>query len=426
MVARKPKTIVILTAALIALLLQAGSPQGSEDEVTFSRQIARILQKNCQVCHLPGGIGPFSLRTYQDVYPLAQRIREVTEAGIMPPWKPVQGCSDFQGERRLSREEIATIAQWVEAGAPEGDPNELPPELELPKGWALGEPDLALAPEEEYIPEAAGGDIYRCFVMPTNLTEEKYVAGVEVHPGNQRIVHHVLLFIDPLGVSELLDLRDPGPGYTCFGGPGFLPAGGLGGWAPGNQPRLLPQEVGIFLPPHARVVMQVHYHPTGEPEADKTSVGIYFARGQIKKRFRVLPLLNWDFVIPAGAERHEVRASFEIPWWINAHALSITPHMHLLGREMQVKALYPDGTERCLIYINDWDFEWQESYFYTQPVPLPGGTRLELIAYYDNSEKNPRNPNSPPIDVRWGEATTDEMCIAFIGFTLDAEDLTKR
>jgi mono/diheme cytochrome c family protein len=391
--------------------------QGGDTAVTFNNQVVRILQKNCQVCHHPGDIAPFSLMTYEDAYLWAGRIEEVTQSRYMPPWKPAAGCGEFQNQRGLTDEEIATIAQWVDAGVPEGDPNDLPP-LEFPDGWTLGEPDLMLTPEVEYQPDPTGGDIYRCFSIPTNLTEDRYVTRIEIRPGNRSIVHHVLLFVDATGASVALDQADPEPGYTCFGGPGFS-AGIFSGWAPGSRPWQMPDRVGILVPAGSRLVMQVHYHPTGEPEADRTMVGLHFADGPIQKQFRIFTLINDRFVIPAGATHHLVRAIFTIPRGFDVHALSVFPHMHLLGREMEVRAVFPNRTTQCLVDISDWDFNWQDMYFYTQPVPIPGGTRLELTAYYDNSANNPNNPNSPPQPVGWGEATTDEMCIAFIGFTID-------
>jgi hypothetical protein len=398
------------------------TPRTTDVAVTFNNQVVRILQQNCQACHRPGNIAPFSLLTYEDANTWARRIKEVTQSRYMPPWKPLAGCGEFQNQRRLTEDEIATIAQWVDAGAPEGNPSELPPPVEFPDEWTLGEPDLVLAPEVEYQPAVTGEDVYRCFSIPTNLTQDRYVSRIEIRPGNRNIVHHVLLFIDGRGESAALDNAEPGPGYTCFGGPGFV-GWMFSGWAPGSRPWVLPEGVGVRVPAGARLVMQVHYHPTGEPQSDRTQVGLHFADGPIRKNFLIFALANFTFEIPPGATRYPVTASFTIPRGVDVHALSIFPHMHLLGREMEVRAVLNNGTRRCLIDIDDWDFDWQDMYFYKDPVPLPGRTRLELTAYYDNSADNPNNPNSPPRPVRWGEATTDEMCIVFIGYTLDLENL---
>jgi hypothetical protein len=186
----------------------------------------------------------------------------------------------------------------------------------------------------------------------------------------------------------------------------------------------MPERVGMLLPPSARVVVQVHYHHRGrDTESDRTRLRLRFATGPIDKRVRIIPIFNAGFLIPAGAARHEVRASYTLPPTWNVHAIAISPHMHLLGREMKVTATSPDGRTRPLIYIDDWDFHWQGSYTFAQPVPLSGGTRIDVTAVYDNSPANPRNPTNPPRPVGWGENTTDEMCLAFLRVTVDAERL---
>lgn len=402
---------------------EGGPFAASENRVTFNREIVRLFQQHCQVCHRPGEAAPFSLMTYLDAYSWRRQIVLATESRKMPPWKPVAGHGDFAGVRRLSDSEIALIKRWVEGDAPEGDPGDRPPPREFPSGWSLGTPDLVLSPERTFEVPAGASDLYRCFTIPTSFKEDRWVSAIEVMPGNRKIVHHVLAFIDTAGVSEKLDRAEPGLGYTCFGGPGFVPQGGLGGWAPGAPPAVMPARVGMLLPAGARAVIQVHYHNDGGTTTDRTVLGLHFARGAIDKRARSIPVLNRSFLIPAGAARHEVRASYTLPATWNLHAIGIAPHMHLLGREMKVTATYPDGTRRSLIYIDDWDFNWQGTYSYAAPVPLPGGTRIDVEAIYDNSAGNPRNPNSPPKDVTWGDATTDEMAIVFIRVTTDAERL---
>jgi len=409
---------------LLLLVLVGAAPAVAAEPVTFSRHIAPLFQQHCQSCHRPGEVAPFSLTTYRDAAPWRHHIREATQTRRMPPWKPVAGHGDFAAVRRLSDAEIALIARWVEAGAPEGDPRDLPAPREFPATWSLGPPDVLLAPAANFAVPPSHQDLYRCFAIPTDFKEDRWVTAAEVIPGNRKIVHHVLTYIDTEGRSLALDEAEPGLGYTCFGGPGFPSAGGLGGWAPGAPPTRMPDRVGMRLPAGARVVVQVHYHNHGaRVENDRTAIGLYFAKGPIDKRVRVIPIVNRHFLIPAGAARHEVEASFTLPSRWNLHAIAVAPHMHLLGREMKVTATYPDGTVRPLIYIDDWDFNWQGAYTYATPVPLPGGTRIDLRAIYDNSAGNPRNPNSPPKDVRWGEGTDDEMCIAFIRFTVDAEHL---
>ncbi|HZS07209.1 MAG TPA: hypothetical protein VFD58_20400 [Blastocatellia bacterium] len=405
--------------AAAAIFTPAGNQGAQGTTPTFNKEVVRIFQKNCQTCHHPGDIGPMSLITYQETRPFAASIKQKTQSRQMPPWKPVPGCGEFLDARQLSNEEIATIAAWVDAGAPEGSPADLPPPLNFGDGWALGTPDLVLTPDADYTPPT-DQDMYRCFTIPTVLRGDRYVSAIDVRPGNRRIVHHVIAYLDPTGASVALDAKDPGPGYTSFGGPGFDNTGILGGWAPGGRGYAAGDGNGIKVQNGSRVVIQVHYHPIGAVEKDRTQIGIYFAKTPVRKELQLLPLLNESFTIPAGDKHYKVTASFPKQLVPNAHIVSVTPHMHLLGREIKLEMTPPGQAAQCLINIDDWNFQWQGTYLYKQPVAVPAGTSFNLTSYFDNSSSNPLNPNSPPKPVSWGEATTDEMCIAFIGFTIDA------
>lgn len=419
------RILILLALAALAALPAAAAKQravrhpSTPAGPTFSNEVVRIFQQNCQTCHRPGDIAPFSLVTYADAKPYATMIKIMTSTRKMPPWKPTDGCGDFADARKLTPAQIETIGKWVDAGAPEGDPAQLPPPLEFSSDWVLGTPDLILANDEEYTPKAHG-DTYRCFSIPTNKTSTTYIEAVDMHPGDRETVHHVLSFIDITGISAQLDADEAGPGYTCFGDPGFTPTGTLGGWAPGSRPLEMPPDVAFELPAGARVVIQVHYHPHhGTPESDLTQVGLYFAKKAPRATMRILPIINQEFTIPAGAANHEVEGQFFFPLPYPAKIWLIAPHMHLLGRKMEVKMTLPGGQTHCLVNIDDWDFNWQGAYRYKEPITAPAGTRLWLTAFYDNSAGNPRNPNSPPQPVSWGEQTTDEMCLAFVGVTIE-------
>ena len=397
--------------------------------VTFNREIARIFQVSCQNCHRDGGIGPYPLMTYADVFAHKNEILVSTSERKMPPWHVSSSCGAFEGDPSLSAADIDTISKWVLSGAREGDPKDLPPPMTFPPDWSLGTPDMVLAMPQAFKPNFNQGDVYRCFVLPTNLEENRYARAVEILPGARKMVHHVILYIDTSGQAQKLDDADPGPGYSCFGGPGFsvnATAPSLGGWAPGNQPRFLPDGLGMSLPKGASVVMQVHYSAhNGIGASDQSSAGIYFTKAPVEKRVLIAPVINQKFLIPAGAGNYEVTAS--IPFLpFDAHMIGVTPHMHLLGRAMNVTATTPDGKAVCLAEVPDWDFNWQNTYTYRSAVAAPFGTGLSLTARYDNSANNPRNPNNPPKAVGWGENTTDEMCIGFVSFTLDAENLASR
>lgn len=396
----------------------AGSAASSPPGVTYHEHVAGVLQRNCQQCHRPGGIGPFSLTSYDQAVSWAEDLVAYTADGTMPPWKPAAGHGDFQNVRRMPATEVDILARWVGAGCPQGDASKAPPPVEFPDGWTLGTPDLVIAPDEEYVLAADGEDVYRNFVFENTHPHDLYIAGYEVVPGNRRIVHHVLMFLDGKGFSTKLDERDPGPGYTsALGLPGFIPTGGLGGWAPGNLPHLLEDGMVRILPKGHRIVMQVHYHKTGKVERDRTSVGLYLAKGTPTRAVGAVLVLPMSarlggMRIPPGDSNYEVAASFHVMRELDA--ITITPHMHLLGKDMTVTAVLPDGTVRPLIRVDEWDFNWQETYNYASPVRLPAGTRLDLVAHFDNSADNPDNPSRPPKLVTWGEQTTEEMCIAFL------------
>jgi len=386
--------------------------------VNYSEHVAPILQRSCENCHRAGGIGPFALQTFDQATMWADDIREFTANRQMPPWLPEEGAGDFHNRRAMSAADIDVIDQWVASGCAEGDRSKLPPARQYSEDWAFGTPDLVVKPTEPFSIPADGKDIYRCFVIPTDFDADQFVQAVEVRPGNSKVVHHVIVYLDTSRRSEQLDAKDPGPGYsTSAGFPGFLPAGSLGGWAPGNLPRKLPAGVAKVLPSKARLVVQVHYHPSGKVESDQTEVGIFFNKDKVTRVVRVIPVMPfggpWSGMrLPAGDDNAEVRCTITLPR--DALALNVTPHMHLLGKDMKLTATSPDGTVLPLLKLRRWDFNWQESYQYREPVRLEKGTKLDLVAHFDNSAANPANPNHPPKEVRWGENTVDEMCIAFL------------
>ncbi|WP_435010755.1 ascorbate-dependent monooxygenase [Tundrisphaera lichenicola] len=398
------------TWPLIALALLVDVGVAGADAPTFNKDVAPILWKNCAGCHRPGEVGPFSLLSFKDAAKRANFLREITETRRMPPWKAEPGFGEFHDERKLTEAEIRTIADWTEAGAPEGDPKDLPEPPRFSDGWQLGEPNLVVKASEPFEVPASGDDIYRCFVIPIPTETDRTVAAFEFRPGNRKVVHHAILFLDNTGAARRKDEAQPGPGYASFGGPGILPTGALGGWAPGAMPRFLPEGMGKYLRKGSDLVLQVHYHPDGKAELDQSVVGIYFTKTPARKIVGGIAVRTRNLNIPAGEKRHHVTAQ-SAPLPVDAQAIGITPHMHNVGREMKVVAESPDGTTIPLIWIKDWDFNWQGQYQYRSPVKLTKGTVIKLDAYYDNSSENPRNPNTPPKRVTWGEQTTDEMCL---------------
>jgi hypothetical protein len=387
-----------------------GTGMAQAEAPTYNKDVAPILWKNCAGCHRPGEVGPFSLLTYKDAAKRAGFLEEITESRRMPPWKAEPDFGEFHDARRLTDAELKTLADWADAGAPEGDPKDLPESPKFPEGWQLGKPDLVLKVPASFEIPASGKDIYRCFVIPIPTETDKTVSAVEFRPGNSKVVHHALLFLDSMGAARKKDAADDGPGFASFGGPGFLPTGSLGGWAPGAMPRFLPEGMGKMLRKGSDLVLQIHYHPDGKVESDQSTVGIYFTKKPAKQIVVGVAVRTRELNIPPGESRYHVNAQSP-PLPVDAEAIGITPHMHYIGKEMKVVAETPDGESIPLIWIKDWDFNWQGQYQYKSPVKLVKGTVIKLDAYYDNSADNPRNPSQPPKAVHWGEQTTDEMCL---------------
>lgn len=418
---------VALTAALTGAAVQphrsvrAVTKATPPKTPTFTKDIAPILYENCTTCHRPGQIAPFPLVTYTDAKKRAQLIAAVTNSHYMPPWKAEPGFGHFRGARRLTDTQIATLQKWADAGTPQGAPRFLPPLPHFPEGWQLGKPDLILKMPKAYTVPAEGPDVQRCFVVPIPVLKDSYVVGYEFRPSDTKVVHHAILYTDASGVAQKKQTENeqkPGEvGYPSFGGPGFLPSTVLGAWVPGETPESLPDGIAKPLPAHNDLVIQIHFHPTGKPETEQSEVGLYFAKKPPTKLVEGILEGNFKLNIPPGDKNYVARDSFTLP--IDVHALSIQPHAHLLCKDMKVTATLPDGKIQPMIWIKNWDWNWQGAYPYAKPVRLPKGTRLDMVYTYDNSADNPHNPNNPPQWVRFGEQTKDEMALCGIEVTAD-------
>jgi hypothetical protein len=378
---------------------------------TFNKDIAPILYKKCATCHRPGQVAPFSLLTYSDAVKRASLIASVTAKHYMPPWKPEAGYGHFADERRLSEEQIAVIGEWARSGEPEGDPRQKPAPPQFASGWRAGHPNAVFTVPKTFALASDGRDVFQCFVIPLNFTEDRYVKTVEFHPGNARTVHHALFFVDTTGEAEKLDAETTEPGYSCFGGPRIAVSNGLGGWAPGAVPIALPDGVAHTVKKGSDLVVQIHYHPSGKPETDQSSIGLTFGDPPRKGLVNLLAGTR-QIDLRAGDAHHLVTDWILVPEDIDL--IGIAPHAHLLCRDMKADAKLPNGTTVRLIWIKDWDFNWQGQYRYAEPVHLPKGTRIEMRYTYDNSSGNPHNPSSPPKRVTFGEQTTDEMALLFL------------
>jgi mono/diheme cytochrome c family protein len=411
-------------ALLCATLMSAAEPQGAK--TTFTETIAPILYQNCVTCHRPGEAAPFSLISYDDARKRGTLIATVTKSRYMPPWHAAHGFGDFEGERRLSDAQIAAIGDWVKQGMPQGDVSKMPKMPEFQEGWRLGKPDLILEMPVSFTLPASGPDVFRNFVIPTGLTEDKWVRAVEFRPSARKVVHHVLFAYAPGGSMAKIDGADGKPGFGGMGTVGVSPnqgdsSGGLGGWAVGATPLALPAGLARPLPKGSDFVLQMHFHLTGKPETEKSLVGIYFAdkapeHTLINVGMPALFGFGAGIDIPAGEKNFTIQDSFVLP--VDAKAYVATAHAHYVGKEMKMTATLPDGSVTPLIWIPDWDFAWQDPYVYKDALSLPKGTRLDATLKYDNSADNPRNPSNPPKRVWWGEESFDEM--GSVGLTLVA------
>jgi len=386
------------------------------DKPTFSETVAPIIYRNCTTCHRPGEAAPFALLSYDDVKKRGALIATVTASRFMPPWHAAHGYGEFAEERRLTDQQIADIGAWVKAGMPQGDPARAPKPPEFVEGWHLGKPDLVLEMPAAYEVPATGPDIYRNFVIPTGVTEDKWVRAVEFRPSARKVVHHVLFAYDGTGALAKRSGLDGKPGFGGMGTVGVSGgtgnSGSLGGWAVGNTPVFLADGLALALPKGSDFVLQMHFHPTGKMETEKSTVGIYFADKAPEHRLIAVqgPALfgfGAGIDIPAGAKNYTIDDSITLP--ADVMAYSVGAHAHYVGKEMKATATLPDGTVKPLLWIQDWDFAWQDRYNYKDPVMLPKGTRIDVHLAYDNSADNPRNPSNPPKRVQWGEQSFDEM-----------------
>jgi peroxiredoxin len=361
-------------------------------DITYSNQIARLLQNRCEECHRAGRVGPFSLDSYEKAKGWADMIREVVTDGRMPPWHADPRYGKFSNDRRLTQEERETLLAWIDQGCSKGDDKDLPPPRQYTEGWTIGEPDVVLTMEKPFtVPAKApkGGVPYQHIVVPTHFEEDRWVQAAEARPGNRAVVHHILTFIQQ--AEKPLAAQDDNI---------------LVGHAPGDLPLVLPPGVAMKIPKGAKLIFQMHYTANGVEQSDRSSVGLIFAKEPPKHAAHTRTVNNLEFVIPPGAANHQVRSGFTFPK--DAVVLSFMPHMHLRGKRFQYEVVYPDGRCEIVLSVPRYDFNWQSTYRLATPLRIPAGTRLECTGTFDNSADNPNNPD-PTQQVRWGDQTWEEM-----------------
>ena len=407
-------------AVAVCLWLVAGSAHAQD--VTYTEDVAPILMQHCVTCHRPGEVAPMSLLTYEDTRPWARSIAQEVGQKRMPPWHAAAGVREYTNDRSLDAAQIDVILRWVAAGAPRGDEALLPPVPTFNDGWQLGEPDLVLAWDAPYQIEAEGDDEYRCFVLDPKFEKDQWVDVVEVLPGNRTTDHHIVIYVDQAGtIATQRDEAEPGEGYTCFGGPGFL-AYMVPGWGPGYVPTETPEGSGYLLRAGSKLVVQVHYHKTGSPQEDLTRVGLRFARRPTQRVLYNGYVLGLSLQIPPGDANYVVTGRAPIQEDITVY--SIVAHMHYLGKAMDIWAELPDGTRVDLVTVPRFDFYWQTEYALAEPQRLPKGSVIHMQATFDNSPESPYQHSDPPRLVTFGEQTTDEMAVGVFFHTRDAENIS--
>ncbi len=408
------RSFFLLLGLAFAISLHAQTP-------TWSTDVAKIMYTNCTSCHHEGGIAPFSLIEYSNAFQRKSLIANEVGAKRMPPFPADVTYRSYAHQRALTTEQMATIIAWVNADAPEGDISKAPTPPSYTGGDVIKNPDLSVK-MPVYTSTAFAGDEYRCFVIPTNLTEDKHITGIEIIPGNPGIVHHALIFADTSIIPVNLDAKDPQPGYVGFGGVGSNTAQLLGGYVPGTAPFKFPDGFGLKLQKGSRIIIQVHYPQGASGNTDQTKVNFEFSKGGGFVRPVYLdPILNEEniingsLVIPANTTKTFKQRFNDIS--IDISLMAVLPHMHLIGKSTKIWVKPPTGDTIPIVRIPNWDFSWQMNYTFEKLIKVPKGSALESEVTYDNTTNNPKNPNSPPKLVTWGEETTDEMCLTYFYYT---------
>lgn len=428
----------------------ANGPEPSAKTVTFNKDVAPIFYKSCADCHRPGEAAPFSVLNYKDVRPWAKSIKEKVVNREMPPWHADPHVGRWANDPRLTKAQVDTVAAWVDGGAKEGDPKDLPPAPQFVEGWGIGKPDVIIQMPDEYTVEASGPDEYQYFDAPTNFKEDKYVQFAEARPGNRKVVHHIIAFIVPPGQPSLnmvpKEQRDKALEASLKNTPfyrdgllirmkadqpvyddgsqvpadlrgfnniddfltAYAPGSDYGEWLPGTAKR---------VPAGATIRFQVHYSKVaGSVQKDRSMVGMVFAKQPPEKLMKTRAVSNIFFQIPPNAERHKVTAAWKPTLDINLY--SLMPHMHYRGAAMEYKVFYPDGKSEVLLNVPAYSFNWQMAYRPQKPIRIPAGSKIQVTGYFDNSAKNKFNPD-PTKAVRQGEPTYDEMMMGFMDYTAE-------
>ena len=424
--ARATAFIIVVIAAIFSLgnaAEKGSSPQRQPTRPSFYKDVLPLLQEHCQVCHREGEIAPMPFVTYEQTRPWAGAIKLAVQSKQMPPWFADPRFGKFSNDPSLTPQQIAMFAAWADGGAPAGSPNDAPPPRRWAEGWNIPQPNkIVTMPQPVTLP--ATGDVeYTYEIAPTGFTEDKWIQMSEIRPSSPEHVHHAVVYIRPpnstwlrkapVGVpftpSSFSDAEERAEAHATTSDMLLV-------YAPGSEPDRWPDGMAKFVPAGSDLVFQMHYTTNGHAASDQTSIGLVFARQQPKQRVLTLQLTNHTFVIPPRTDDYRVEVSGTLP--NDATLLSFFPHMHLRGKRFEYNTVHSDGAVETLLRVN-YHFHWQLSYRLAQPLFLKAGTRLQAVAWYDNSDENPHNPD-PNKTVMWGGQTYEEMMVGFFDVAVPA------
>jgi mono/diheme cytochrome c family protein len=390
-------------------VLERAEKQPPRTDVTYAKQVARILQRRCQSCHRPDQAAPFSLLTYEDARRHARMLKEVTTQRRMPPWHADPRYGKWANNRRLTGEEIETLAAWVDAGAPRGDARDMPKPVDWVAGWNLGKPDMIIRMPHAFDVPADGTLPYQHFFVDSNFSEDRWVRTAEARPGVEGVVHHIVVYILKPGQER--------PG----GQDGSLNI--LVGWAPGDLGLVCQPDTGLRVPKGSRLMFELHYTPNGKAVRDRSAVGVAFLKKPPKYELQLNSFANEAIVIPPNDPHYRAEATFRFR--DDARLLSFVPHMHWRGKDYWYELIYPDGRHQTLLSVPRYDFNWQSVYQAAEPIRVPKGTRLHAVAHWDNSHNNLFNPD-PNKEVHWGLQTWEEMMVGWVSFVWERPGTAER
>jgi hypothetical protein len=387
------KKVSVAQTEVDGCLLGKAEKRPARKGVTYSKDVAPILQKHCQACHRPGQSGPFALLSYDHAVKHARMIREVTTQRRMPPWHADSRYGTFSNDRRLSQKEIDTLADWVAGGLARGDDKDLPKPIDWPKGWKLGKPDMVVQMPKDFEVPATGVLDYKNWIIDPKFTEDRWVRLAEARPGAAGVVHHIVVYIVGGGAGRRNDFSV------------------LVGWAPGDLGLVCPPDTALRLPKGCKLRFEMHYTPNGTAVKDRSSIGLTFAKKPPKFEMYMHEFANTGIVVPPHDPHYTAEATFRVR--ADARILSFVPHMHWRGKDYRYEVISPDGKRKTVLSVPRWDFNWQNIYRFQEPLKLSRGSKIHAVAHWDNSKNNPLNP-APDKKVYFGLQTWDEMMVGWV------------